>query len=66
MAETQNSSKFFIQKSRKKGLFKGRCLMGISDATENVSLQDLLDFLAEKKIDPSKVELFANFMAKAK
>lgn len=67
---TRNAGKFYIHKPEKRGKNTGRRLLGANvrdeDDSSDLTLQDLLDFLGEQHIDPSKVVLHRGFTAFAK
>lgn len=65
MPRARKLNKFFIHAPKKYGRHKGQRLLGIETADE-VSVQDLIDFLKEKGISPSSVPLSSGFMAYAK
>jgi hypothetical protein len=66
MSCTKKADKFFIYAAKKYGHFKGKRLLGIKhtykEGSENLTLQDLLDFLKDKDIEPSTVEFPDNFI----
>jgi hypothetical protein len=70
MPRTPKSSKFFLYVPAKSGWRKGEKLLGVNHSyeggTENLSLQDLIDFLKEKNINASDVKLNSGFMTTAK
>lgn len=68
MAPRSKLDKFFIYAAKKSGWTKGRRLLGINYAYVGgpVSVQDLIDFLKEKNIEASKVQLPSNFSTFAK
>lgn len=70
MPRTLKSSKFFLYSAKKSGHQKGKMLLGVNHnhkgGTDNINLQDLIDFLGAHNIDPSKVELLPMFMTTVK
>jgi hypothetical protein len=70
MPRTQKSSKFFLYTAKKSGHHKGKMLLGTNHeyegGQENITLQDLIDFLKENKIEPTRVELPGHFITTAK
>jgi hypothetical protein len=66
----KKTDKFFIYAAPKKGSGKGRRLLGVNYAYEggaqNVTVQDLMEFLNENKIELSAVVLGSNFSTYAK
>lgn len=69
MPRSTKKDKFFYLNPAKKGWRKGKILMGINPNYEgdvdNLTVQDLVDFLKEKNIDPVKVSLPSIFMTTA-
>jgi len=70
MPRALKSDKFFFYAAKKNGFSKGKMMLGVNDlyegGVENISVQDLIDFLAKNKIDPSKVEISASFITYVK
>jgi len=66
MSHTKKSDKFFVYAPKKTGYFKGKRLLGIKhtykEGAKNLTLQDLLDFLKEKGIEPAEVNFPDNFI----
>jgi len=62
---TMKSDKFYIYAPKKCGRRKGQMLLG-SSGTGELSVQDLLDFLNERGIDPSRVPLSPIFVTYTK
>lgn len=66
----RKTDKFFIHAARKSGKSKGKRLLGVNHSygggTENVTFQDLVEFLKEKNIDPSTIVLPSSLMMEAK
>ncbi len=64
----RNKDKFFIYAAKKSGYLKNKRLLGVNHrhAGAELTLQDLLDFLREKNVDPSSVIIFHNFTTYAK
>ncbi len=60
MPRAKKGDKFFMQKL---GASKGRHLIGLR--AESANLQDLLDFLKEKNINPAKVDIPSTFITQA-
>lgn len=65
MPRALKSDKFFMYNARKKGYWKNKILIGVNHlyegGTNNLSLQDLIDFLKEKNIETSSVPLNSSF-----
>jgi hypothetical protein len=56
------TDKFYIYAAKKSGQRKDKMLLGVNGNDEdNVTLQDLLDFLGEKNISPAKVVIHFGF-----
>ena len=57
---------FSILNAKKSGYWKNKMLLSVNGTyeggTDNLSLQDLLNFLKEKGVDPAKVALHSNFI----
>ena len=70
MPRALRSDKFFFYAAKKSGFSKGKILLGVNHLYEgginNISVQDLIDFLAKNKIDPSKVEIGNSFITYAR
>jgi hypothetical protein len=70
MSRRLKSSKFFLYAPFRSGWRKGERLLGVNylyeGGTENLNLQDLIDFLKEENIDPSVVRLNSSFTTTAK
>jgi hypothetical protein len=66
----RKSEKFFVYAAKKSGIYKGKRLLGVNHSYEggldSSTLQDLIDFLKEKRIDPSTVEIPNGFITVAK
>ena len=66
----KKTDKFFIYAAGRSGYYKGKRLMGVNHlyegGTENLTLQDLIEFLREKNINPSTVVIPSSFMTVAK
>lgn len=58
---SRKKDKFFIYAPVRRGRHKGTRLLGVNlqyeGGVENLCVQDLIDFLKEKEINPSKVPL---------
>lgn len=65
MPRARKGDKFFAYATKKDGDRKGQIFLGVN-GIGTASIQDLLDFLKEKGIDPHRVPLPGNFMAYAK
>ena len=69
MPRALRSDKFFVYTAQKSGCFKKKMLLGINSSykggAEDISLQDLIDFLEEKKIGISSVKVPAGFITVA-
>jgi len=68
MPRVLKSDKFFIYAAEKSGYWKGKRLLGINhsyDGEAHFTIQDLVDFLKDKKIELSKVLLSDSFIAYA-
>jgi hypothetical protein len=67
---TKKTEKFFIYAAKKSGNYKNKRLLGVNHSyeggTENLTFQDLVDFLKEKNIDLSTVALQSSFITVAK
>lgn len=63
MPRALKSDKFYFFKVRgyRKG---GPSLLGVNNSTGGISVQDLLDFLKEKGIEPAKVPLPSSFVTR--
>lgn len=61
MPRTIKQDMFFLYDAQKSGRSKNKMLLGINNdyegGTDNISLQDLINFLQEKNIDSSMVQL---------
>ena len=70
MPRATKKDKFFIYTAEKSGNFKNKMLLGVNHFyegdVENINLQDLLDFIKEKNIDPSRVHISSSFSSYAK
>lgn len=66
----KKSEKFFIYAAKKSGRYKGKRLLGVNGAyeggTEDLTIQDLVDFLRGEKIELTKVALPSSFATVAK
>jgi hypothetical protein len=61
------NAKFFLYAAKKSGCWKDKRLLGVNHSYEGeVTLQDLVDFLAAKNIDPNTVILPRVFSVYAK
>jgi len=65
MPRPKITDKFFVYNARKSGFCKNKMLIGVNHMyggkTDNLYLQDLIDFLKEKEIDPSTVKIHGSF-----
>ncbi|MCX6760032.1 MAG: hypothetical protein NTW46_01665 [Candidatus Nealsonbacteria bacterium] len=65
---SRKTNKFFIYAPLRRGCLKGTQLLGVNHSyeggTEKLSMQDLIDFLKEKGINPSKVPLSGGFVTR--
>ena len=66
----KKSDKFFVYAPKKSGFWKDKRLLGINSSyeggTDTITIQDLVDFLKEKGIDPAKIVLPRGFVIYAK
>jgi hypothetical protein len=66
----KKTDKFYLYRVQKSGPYRGRRLLGINQSfegdTENLTLQDLLQFLEERQIELSTVLLPPGFRTVAK
>jgi hypothetical protein len=65
MPRPKKTDKFFFYSPKKSGYSRGKMLVGVNHryegGTDNLNLQDLIDFLKENEIDPSNVKVHASF-----
>lgn len=70
MAKRKKDNKFYIYAPGKSGYYKGKRLMGVNYAyaggIENLTVQDLIDFLKEKDVNPANVILPSGFKTSTK
>jgi hypothetical protein len=70
MSQRSKTSKFFIYAAAKSGYLKDRRLLGVNNlrkaSTDDITLEDLLDFLKEKGVSPSQVKIDNGFITTAK
>jgi hypothetical protein len=64
MPRALKTDKFYIYAAKKSGHRKNMRLLGAK--SEDLTIQDLLDFLSEKSLSPSEVILPNNFVTYAK
>jgi hypothetical protein len=66
----KKAEKFFIYAAKKSGHYKGKRLLGVNHSYEggadNLTLEDLVEFLKGKNIDLSSVALPSSFTTVAK
>lgn len=64
------TDKFYLYAAKKSGYYKGKRLLGVNHSyeggTENLTLQDLIEFLRERNIYLSAVVLPSSFITVAK
>lgn len=69
MPRPKKTDKFFFYTAKKTGFFKNKRLIGVNHLQEggsdNLNLQDLIDFVKENDIDPSKVKIHGSFTSYA-
>lgn len=65
MPRSNKFTKFSLQAARKSGAYKNKMILCVNHCYEgdldSISLQDLLDFLQERKINLSDVKISAPF-----
>lgn len=70
MPRALKTDKFFFYTAKKSGHWKGKIMIGVNGLYEgginNISIQDLIDFLAKNEINPSNVEINNSFIVYAK
>jgi hypothetical protein len=70
MPRARKTDKFFLYAAKKSGYWKDKRLLGINylytGSVDDLTLQDLLDFLTEKSVSPSAVRLSHTFSTFAK
>ena len=70
MPRAKKSDKFCLRNAKKSGYWKDKIFISVNFKYEGnkdtISLKDLMDFLAENKIDPSRVALDSGFMTTVK
>lgn len=70
MPRATKKDKFFLYKAHKSGYWKNKMLFGVNHNYEggdcNLSMQDLIDFMEENQIEPSRVPLNSGFTAHIK
>ncbi|MFA5935071.1 MAG: hypothetical protein WC827_04255 [Candidatus Paceibacterota bacterium] len=66
MPRALKTDKFFLGAIQKSGRMKGKRLLSFNYAysgdTSKINLQDMIDFLKEKGVEPSSVEVPRNFI----
>lgn len=66
MPRRKKTDKFFIHPARKRGYYKNKRLLGINHLykgdRESITVQDLLDFLKEQRLDVSTVMIPSTFI----
>jgi len=69
MPRPKKTDKFFFYTAKQAGFFKNKRLIGVNYSQEggpdNLNLQDLIDFVKENDIDPSKVKIHSSFTSYA-
>lgn len=65
MPLAKRTDKFKILNPQRSGPWKNRAFLAVNclynGGTENISIQDLIDYLKEKDIDPSSVKVDKSF-----
>ena len=69
MPRALKSEKFYLHAPGKSGFYRGKRLLGINSSyegkTDNLTIQDLVDFLKEKEVKLSEVILPSGFITVA-
>ena len=69
MPRPKKTDKFFFYTAKKSGFHKNKKLIGVNhfheESGNNLNLQDLINFVKENDIDPSKVKIHSSFTSYA-
>lgn len=68
MPRAKKTDKFFFKLPKKNGYWKNKTLIGVNysyEGKEEITFEELNNFLKENKIDPSKIKLKKGFLLTA-